>query len=204
MVKRLIVLCLVVAGLVGIAVVVTLGVRTYRDAHPTDIHRYRSDIKTNDRAKHHLVVFYDLKCPDCKQLHEDVLTSPKMQRQFKSKDVDVKLIPHPILSNNGMSNAFANVADSVNRHSGDKAYQQFIDIAYGHMEMNNPLDVMRKMKLPKDEQKQIEKDAERGGLTSYARTNKQRDRFNVKSTPKVYLDDKAIDFDHVEAKINDL
>lgn len=186
-----------------LVVVGKMGYQIYQSKHPIDVYHHRSDIK-HDKSEHYITIFYDLKCPDCKELHEDVLQSPEFNYLLKDKKASVKYIPHPILSNNGLSNRFANMADSVNAEGGNGAYLSFIDASYNHFNEKDPKKIVHKLNLGNDVEKAINDNYDAKDVDHYKAAQKQRSKFNITETPTVYVDDEKVNFNHVTGAVKKL
>lgn len=191
----IIILILFVAG--------KMGYQIYQSKHPIDVYQHRSDIK-HDKSKHYITIFYDLKCPDCKELHDDMLQSPEFNHLLKDKNTSVKYIPHPILSNNGLSNRFANMADSVNTEGGNGAYLSFIDTSYKNFNEKDPKKIVHKLDLGNDVEKAINDNYDAKDVDHYKNAQKQTSKFNITETPTVYVDDEKVNFNHVTDAVKKL
>ena len=186
-----------------LVVVGKMGYQIYQSKHPIDVYLHRSDIK-HDKSEHYITIFYDLKCPDCKELHKDVLQSPEFNYLLKDKKASVKYIPHPILSNNGLSNRFVNMADSVNAEGGNGAYLSFIDASYNHFNEKDPKKIVHKLNLGNDVEKAINDNYDAKDVDHYKAAQKQTSKFNITETPTVYVDDEKVNFNHVTDAVKKL
>lgn len=182
--KKTILIIFTILVVIFLFIIAKIGYAKYIDHHPVNVNQYRSDIHSK-KAKNHITIFYDLKCSDCKKLHQDVLNSPEFNQLLKEKDASVKLVPHPILSNNGLSNRFANMADSVNSVVGMGSYDKFIDLSYNNMNETDPMKIVKKLKLGHDVEKQIKDDYENKSINKYKNKEKQSSEFNITETPTV-------------------
>lgn len=201
--KKTILIIFTILVVIFLFIIAKIGYAKYIDHHPVNVNQYRSDIHSK-KAKNHITIFYDLKCPDCKNLHQDVLNSPEFNQLLKEKDASVKLVPHPILSNNGLSNRFANMADSVNSIVGMGSYDKFIDLSYNNMNETDPMKIVKKLKLGHDVEKQIKDDYENKSINKYKNKEKQSSEFNITETPTVYINDNKINFNHLRDEVMNL
>lgn len=201
--KKTILIIFTILVVIFLFIIAKIGYAKYIDHHPVNVNQYRSDIHSK-KAKNHITIFYDLKCPDCKKLHQDVLNSPEFNQLLKEKDASVKLVPHPILSNNGLSNRFANMADSVNSVVGIGSYDKFIDLSYNNMNETDPMKIVKKLKLGHDVEKQIKDDYENKSINKYKNKEKQSSEFNITETPTVYINDNKINFNHLRDEVMNL
>lgn len=201
--KKTILIIFTILVVIFLFIIAKIGYAKYIDHHPVNVNQYRSDIHSK-KAKNHITIFYDLKCSDCKKLHQDVLNSPEFNQLLKEKDASVKLVPHPILSNNGLSNRFANMADSVNSIVGMGLYDKFIDLSYNNMNETDPMKIVKKLKLGHDVEKQIKDDYENKSINKYKNKEKQSSEFNITETPTVYINDNKINFNHLRDEVMNL
>lgn len=201
--KKTILIIFTILVVIFLFIIAKIGYAKYIDHHPVNVNQYRSDIHSK-KAKNHITIFYDLKCSDCKKLHQDVLNSPEFNQLLKEKDASVKLVPHPILSNNGLSNRFANMADSVNSIVGMGSYDKFIDLSYNNMNETDPMKIVKKLKLGHDVEKQIKDDYENKSINKYKNKEKQSSEFNITETPTVYINDNKINFNHLRDEVMNL
>lgn len=201
--KKTILIIFTILVVIFLFIIAKIGYAKYIDHHPVNVNQYRSDIHSK-KAKNHITIFYDLKCSDCKKLHQDVLNSPEFNQLLKEKDASVKLVPHPILSNNGLSNRFANMADSVNSVVGMGSYDKFIDLSYNNMNETDPMKIVKKLKLGHDVEKQIKDDYENKSINKYKNKEKQSSEFNITETPTVYINDNKINFNYLRDEVMNL
>lgn len=201
--KKLFIGLSVIGCIIGCVLLGKVGYDYYQSKHPVDVYQYRSDIKVN-KSQHYITVFYDLKCPDCKNLHDETINSPEMHHLLKEKNATIKYVPHPILSNNGLSNQFANMADSVNTVAGRDAYVSFINTSYQNMDEKDPVKMMKKLSIGNDDKQAIEKDFKAKNINEYKNKAKQTKQFNITETPTVYVDDQKVNFNDTLSEIEKL
>lgn len=201
--KRILFVICTIGVIIGLFFIAKLGYNEYRESHPINIYKYRSDIN-HKQNNNYIVEFYDLKCPTCKKAHKEVFENKEFNNLLDDKKVTVKYIPHPVLNNNGVSNKFANMADSVNDVMGIGAYHSFINESYNNMDEKDPIKVMKKLDYGNDLNKKIIKNYKAKDINQYPNTKKQEDQFNIEKTPTIFLNDEKVSYKDLQSRVENL
>lgn len=165
------------------------------------IKRYDIPYRQSSSAKHTMVEFTDLRCPDCRTFHERYYRS-HLQEKVENGKLNYVSIYYPVVDKKSYD--YANMTRAISQSGHNDVFYRFVDIGYETSRIDNdPTKTLKRLSLSAKDEKDI--------LSKYNKIKGQKvnkkeleDTFNINQTPTIFIDGEPItDVNKIEEKLEE-